>query len=536
MTTKYLKHHRGIIYSILPVILIILLLCPASLACLSDVQSFSEEVLNLWDTGPITLDPAVSSELSSHNYIMQIFSGLVRLDNDLEPSPDIARNWDISNDGRTYTFYLNENVKFHDGSPITAREIQYSWERACNPSTGSQTAGTYLGDIVGVTEVLEGKTDQISGLEIIDDYTLSVTIDAPKAYFLAKLSYPTTFVVDRKNVSKGQTWWEKPNGSGPYKLKQWERDNTLILEANKDFYRQIPHISEIHFHLLAGQPISLYEMNEIDVAPVYEYNIERASDPGGPFHDQLAVFPELSLYYIGFNTKNPPFDDPDIRKAFCLAVNKQKIISVIQKEMVTKANGILPPGLPGYNEGLAGLDYDPDQAHQLIADSTYGSVDSLPPMTITTSGWGGNISASLGAIIQEWHTNLGIEVTVKQLEPEIFLYHLREEADEMFMLGWVADYPDPQNFLENLFQTNSSYNTGDYSNPVVDNLLKAAAIEPDYKTRMNKYQEIEEIVLDDAACLPLWFSVNYMLVKPYVKNFSMNAMGIANYSEAYIER
>jgi oligopeptide transport system substrate-binding protein len=401
--------------------------------------------------------------------------------------------------------------------------------------TGSNTAATYLGDITGVDEVLNGITKEISGLSVINDYTLQVTIDAPKAYFLAKLTYPTTFVVDQENVTSGQNWWQKPNGSGPYKLKQWQKDDILVMEANTRFHRQSPRIAELRFHLLAGLPVSLYEMNEIDIAPVYEYDIERATDPAGPFHDQLSVFPELSLYYIGFNTVKPPFDDPLIRKAFCLAVNKEKIISVIQKNMVTRADGILPPGIPGYNDRLAGLDYNPDEANRLIANSKYGSIENLPPITITTSGWGGNISASLGAVIQEWHDNLGIMVTVKQLEPEIFLYHLSEEADAMFMLGWVADYPDPQNFLENLFLSDSAYNTGKYSNQAVDTLLQNAGMQTDHTTRMSMYQDIEEIVLNEAACLPLWFSTNYVLVKPYVKNFSLNAMGIANFSTAYIE-
>ncbi len=531
-----MKYSRSFIFSVVSVLIALVLLGPVNLACTVEGQSSSRGVLNLWDTGPITLDPAVSSELTSHNYVMQVFSGLITLDENLEPAPDIAQRWDISEDGRTYTFYLRDNVAFHDGTPVTAYEVQYSWERACNPATGSQTASTYLGDIVGVSDMLNGSATEISGLEVLDDYTLSVTIDAPKAYFLSKLSYPTTFVVDEKNVNTGPNWWEKPNGSGPYMLTRWERDNILVLEANDRFSRQPPLIAELDFHLLAGQPISLYEMNEIDVAPVYEYYIERATDPDGPFHDQLSVFPELSLYYIGFNNNQRPFDDPDIRKAFCLAVNKEKIISIIQKGMVTKANGILPPGLPGYNDQLDGLDYDPDQARRLIETSTYQSSENLPPITITTSGWGGNISPGLGAIIQEWRDTLDVEVAVRQLEPEIFLYHLNEEADEMFMLGWVADYPDPQNFLGNLFASNSPYNSGDYSSPAVDSLLKEAAVEQDHATRMNMYQEIEKAVLNDAACLPLWFSTNYILAKPYVKNYSLNAMGIPDYSKAYIER
>ncbi len=179
-------------------------------------------VLNLYGIDPITLDPAISGEATSHEYIMQIFSGMVYLDDDMMPAPDIAQRWQVSEDGRTYTFYLRQDVKFHNGRSVRAEDFKYSWERAADPATGSMTAPTYLGDIVGVKDVLAGKTKDIGGVKVIDDYTLQVTIDAPKSYFLAKLTYPTAFVVDSANVKSGEKWWRQPNGTGPFKLRQWD--------------------------------------------------------------------------------------------------------------------------------------------------------------------------------------------------------------------------------------------------------------------------------------------------------------------------
>ena len=138
-----------------------------------------ETVLNLYNIDPYTLDPALSGEMTSHSYIMQLFSGLVRLDDNLEPAPDIAERWQVSDDGKTYTFYLRQDVRFHDGREVKAEDFKYSWQRACDPETGSQTAATYLGDIVGVKEMLADKAKEISGVRVIDDYTLQVTIDAP---------------------------------------------------------------------------------------------------------------------------------------------------------------------------------------------------------------------------------------------------------------------------------------------------------------------------------------------------------------------
>ncbi len=496
----------------------------------------AEEVLNLSDSGPITLDPAVSSDLSSHTYIMQIFSGLVYLDNESKPAPDIAERWQKSQDGQTYTFFLRKGVKFHDGKEVTAQDFKFSWERACSPKTESQTAAMYLNDIIGARDVIEGKATEISGVEVIDNYTIKVTIDAPKAYFLAKLSYPTAFVVDKVNVAQEERWWQKPNGTGPYKLKEWQEGQILILESNKLYYQQQPKINQINFHLLSGTPMELYETGKIDVAQIATDYIERASDKEGQFYKELNTFPELSLYYIGFNVQKPPFDDVNVRNAFCHAVDKERVIKITMKGTVTNANGIVPPGMPGYNEKSPDIDYNIAKAKNLIANSKYKDVTKFPPIRITISGWGGDISPHLGAIIQDWRENLGVDVTVRQIEPEIFLYYLPKEADEMFILGWVADYPDPQNFLDNLFHTGSSYNTGNYSNPSVDKLLNQAAVEADETTRINLYHQAERIILDEAACFPLWYNTSYILTKPYVKNYKLNPMGIAALSQVFTER
>ena len=496
----------------------------------------SRDILNLSDEGPITLDPAISSELSSHTYIMQIFSGLVSLDEELKPAPDIAERWQKSPDGKTYTFFLRKEVKFHDGKKVTASDIKFSWERACNPKTGSQTASMYLNDIVGANEVITGKTTEISGVEVVNDYTVKVTIDAPKAYFLAKLSYPTAFVVDKTNVVQGKGWWRKPNGTGPFKLKEWQEGKILVLQPNELYYLQPPRVTRVNFHLLAGTPMELYETGKIDIAQVYPEYIERASDKKGPFYKELTAFPELSLHYIGFNVRKPPFDDAYIRRAFCYAINKERIISITMKGTVTKAKGIIPPGMPGHNENLSGFGYDVAKAKSLIANSKYKSADKLPPIAITISGWGGDIGTSLGAIIQDWRENLGVSVTVRQIEPQVFLYHLNDEADEIFMLGWVADYPDPQDFLDNLFHTGAAYNSGNYSNPSLDKLLDQAAIEPDYTARINLYHQAEQIVLDEAACIPLWYNTSYLLIKPNVKNYKINPMGIPELRDVYIEK
>jgi len=529
------KRTRIIIYALVAAILVCSLIVVAYQCQQAPSIPSGEGVLNLYGQDPYTLDPAVSGEMTSHEYIVQLFSGLVCLGDELEPAPDIAQSWQTSSDGMTYTFYLRQDVKFHDGRQLTAEDFKYSWERACDPETDSLTAATYLGDIVGVEEVLSGATEGISGVNVIDDYTLEVTIDAPKSYFLSKLTYPTAFVVDRADVGSGGEWWRTPNGTGPFRLKQWEETELLVLERNELYYGGIANLNQVVFHLWGGMPMNMYETGEIDIATAYLAYIEKVTDETGPFYLDLEVVSELSFFYVGFNATRPPFDDADIRRAFSQAIDKDKLVSLVFKNMMRRADGVLPPGMPGYNEGLAGLDYDVDESKELIANSSYGDVSELPPITITTMGWGGQISQELEAIVHQWRENLGVEVRVRQLEPEMFLYNLKEEKDEMFYMGWIADYAHPQNFLDILFRSGADINYGEYSNPEVDALLDSAGVEQDSELSLALYQQAEQKLVEDAACLPLYFGQSYIMVKPYVKGYNLNPLGFVRLSEVSVE-
>jgi oligopeptide transport system substrate-binding protein len=493
-------------------------------------------VLNLYGTDPTTLDPAVGAEANSIEYILQIFGGLVSLDKDLAPVADIARTWDISGDGKTYTFHLRDDAKFQNGRAVKAQDFKYSWERACGPATGSSTAATYLGDVVGVREVLAGQAQDISGVKALDDVTLQVTIAAPKTYFLFKLTYPVAFVVDRENVQTGREWWRKPNGTGPFRVKEWTTGSKFVLERHGSFYGKTADLDSVVFHLLAGLPMNMYETGDIDVAGVAMPYVERVADRSGPFFSQLVITPELSFFYVGFNAARPPFDDANVRRAFSMALDKDKLVSLVFQGTVAKATGIVPPGIEGFNEAVTSGGFDPARARELIRQSRYGDVSKLPPITLTTGGEGGAVSGWLQAAVYQWRENLGVEVKIRQLESERFFYSLRAEKDDMFDLGWIADYPHQQDFLEVLFRGGSEVNYGEYRNPEVDALLDEAGVEPDKNRSIGLYRQAEQKLIEDAACLPLWFGRNYLLVRPYVKNYRVNPLGFAMLNLVSIEK
>ncbi len=490
--------------------------------------------LYLTDDGPITLDPALAAEAGSGVYISQIFSGLVRLDETLNVASDIAVSWDKSPDGKTFTFHLRSEARFHNGKAVRASDFIYSWERALNPRTGSSTAGTYLIDIVGAPDVLSGKSQALSGVKAIDDKTLQVSIDAPKAYFLYKMAFPTAFVVDRANVGSNAKWWQQPNGTGPFKLRQWQKDQNLVLQRNGDYYGERASVNEVNYKLLAGSSIQLYQSGSIDVSPVGGVYMGLATDPANPVSKELQVFPELSFSYVGFNTRTAPFDDEKVRQAFTLAVDKERIAALAASNIVATAYGILPPGMPGYDAGLTGLRFDPGRARQLIASSKFGDVSKLPPIVLTTAGFGGMISGTVGGVIEEWRRNLGVVVTVRQLEPEAYFSSLRAEKDQLYESAWIADYPDPQNFLDVLFHSGTYNNTGEYSNPNVDSLLDRAGVEQDPGSRLRMYQDAEKMIVQDAAVLPMFFGRSYVLVKPWVSGYIESPLGMPQFNKVVV--
>ena len=274
----------------------------------------------------------------------------------------------------------------------------------------------------------------------------------------------------------------------------------------------------------------------VDITYIGADYIGLATDPTNPVNQQLKITPELSIGYLGFNTTKPPFDDVKIRQAFTYAVDKSRLLTLAADNVVNEAYGILPPGMPGYNAELQGLTFDVQKARQLIAESKYGSISNLPPIVLTTGGWGNNISGLDGGIIAEWQHNLGVQVTVRQLEPEIYSYVLNAEKDNLYDFGWVADYPDPQDFLEVLFYTGNQNNIGGYSNPQLDSLLALAAVETDPSNRIQMYQEAEQIIVDDAAVLPLYFGRNYMLIQSYVEGYELSPLGFAWLNKVSIQK
>ena len=507
----------------------------------SPAETVSGATLTLPGGEPPTLDPSLSQDATSARYIVEIFSGLVTLDRELDIVPDIAERWEVSEEGTIYTFHLRESAKFHDGKPVTAANFKYAIERACDPGTGSVVADTYLGDIVGAKSKLRGQANEVEGVEVLNDHTLRIAIDQPKPYFLAKLTHSTAFALDPENVkSGGRTWTDQPNGTGPFRLAEYRLGERIVLERNPNYYREpMPQIESVVFILAGGSAMTMYENGELDAVPVGLTDIERVTDPTNPLNKELTIASTLSTFYLGFNVTQPPFDDVRVRRAFNYALDRQKIVDVIYKKTVPVAWAIVPSGMPGYDNGdLEPLEFDLDRAKGHIAESEYEDVSNFPEITLYTTGAGGATSRVIEAIVGMYEQNLGIRINIEQTDWATFLMEISrpENPYQMYSLGWIADYPDPQNFLDILFHSDSLDNHMGYSNSEVDRLLEEARTEQDHDQRMTLYRQAEQMILDDAPWVPLHYDVEYGLAKPYVKDMVYPSMIIPRLQYVSISR
>jgi oligopeptide transport system substrate-binding protein len=481
----------------------------------------------LWSDPP-TLDPHLTGDTTSAGIVTEVFSGLVTLDTDLKLVPDIAESWTIEG-GTVYTFKLRPNAKFHNGKAVTAHDFKWSLERAAAPDTASPVADTYLNDIVGAEKYFEGEADEIVGIKVIDDHTLEITTDAAKAYFLAKLTYPTANVLDREVVEAGgRSWWiDNPVGTGPFKLSEYRIGERIVLERNEEYYREPAGVETVVMNLAGGQAMAMYENDEIEITGVGLYDLERVLDPSEPLNKELVVAPPgFSVSYIGFNASMAPFDDVKFRQALNHAVDKELIATGVLSELVEPAYSILPPGFPGYTENIVGLQHDPELARKLLSESKYPDAESRPRIVVTVPGTGGTIGLDLEVVLEMWKQELGVEVEIQQVEWATYLEDLDAKKFQAYAgLGWEADYPDPQDFLDILFHSESSINHGDFQDAAIDAILEEARTEADIQRRIDLYHQAEQMIVDAAPWVPMWFTGDrYALVKDYVEGYVMTPM------------
>ncbi len=495
----------------------------------------------LWSDPP-TLDPHLVTDGTSYGIVIEVFSGLVKLGaNPSNPfEPDLAESWSVLEDGTVYEFKLRNGIVFSNGDPVTAQDFKWSFERAANPDTASTVAEEFLGDIVGIQDIVDGKTTIAKGIEVVDERTLRLTIDAPKAYFIAKLTYPTAFVLNRNNVeSLGRNWVDEPVSTGPFTLKEYRIGQRIRLARNDAYWGRSAYLDEVVFNLAGGVAMAMYENDEIDVTGVGLADLERVQDPTEELNkDLVEVPPNFAVSYVGFNINKAPFDDSAFRQALNHAVDKQLIADQVFSNLVKPAYGIIPPGFPGFSSEIKGLEFDPELAKDLLAQSAYADPSSRPRIVLTVPGTGGSPGLTTEVVADMWRQNLGIDIEIQQVEWATYIQDLhRGRLQAWSGLSWQADYPDPQTFIDVLFRSSSAINYGGYANSKVDEYVVSAQTEQDATKRVQYYNDAEQIVVSEAAWLPLWWGVDSKaLVKPWVQDYAFSSLTIAKFRDVWLDK
>ncbi|MGH7347524.1 MAG: ABC transporter substrate-binding protein [Candidatus Rokuibacteriota bacterium] len=476
---------------------------------------------------PKTLDPARVSDVYSLSISQQIFDGLVQYDHALTIVPALAEFWRASRDGLVWTFTLRRGARFHHGREVTAEDVVYSFARILDPKTRSGAAELFL-NVRGAREFRDGRAKSVSGLVALDRHTVQVTLDESVAPFVAVAAVGHAKIVPRDLVeTQGEAFGAQPVGTGPFKLVRWDRGKDIVLEANREYFDGAPRLSRLVFRIFAG------EQRDAMQEEFQKGNLEDAPVPARVDRKELAARggyiyvkrPMISARFYGFNTRTKPLNDRRIRQAIVHAIDREAIVENVYLGQVAFARGILPPGMLGFNPGLAGHSYDPQRAHELLAEAGYPRGRGLPPLTI----WSGARQADIvreHALMKKWLAEVGITADFQyNTDWQAFSKLLDEGKLPMFLYAWYADVPDPDNFLSKLFHSKSPRNFFGYANPVVDDLLANARSAGDIQRRVGLYRRAEQLILDDAPIVPVFHRSYERLFQPYVRSIEVNGLG-----------
>lgn len=466
-------------------------------------------------TEPETLDPAIMTGFSEMRIAQGLFEGLTRPDPRTgQPIPGLAERWEVSADGRIYTFHIRSNAVWSTGRPITAHDVIFSWLRVLDPATGADYAGQFF-YIKGAEEYYHATNKDMAllGLCALDNRTLQVELKHPAPFFLDLCALPAFAVVPREPIEKYGERWLNARAlpvSGPYELVHWRLNDRVRLRKNRLYWDAANTQIELIDFLPVGAPntaLNLYQTGAADI--IWDKDMVPVE-----LLDLLLTRPDchrfsyLGTYFIRFNVTKPPFTDVRVRKALALAIDKRRLVAKITRAGEQVALHFTPNGIPGYEPPL-GLGYDPAQARRLLAEAGYPAGKGFPRFqySFDASAVGpAKLNAKIAVELQQmWRQTLGIEMDLRQLERKIFFAAQSRLDYEVSRSSWVADYNDPNTFLDIFVSTSGNNRTG-WKNPRYDQLIAQANMQTDKKLRAALFREAEQIlVAEEVPIIPLYF-------------------------------
>ena len=452
-----------------------------------------------------TLDPHGTNDQPASRVSKQIYNSLIFATPDMELVPALAKSWE-SIDPLTWEFVLEEGVKFHDGEEFKASDVKFTFERMLK----EEQVAHILGPVVEI--------------EVVDDYTVRLITSEPFAPLLAHLTHTAASILNEKAVTeKGEDYGRSPVGTGPYKFDDWKSGDRITLKKFDDYFQGAPEIETVIFRNIpegTNRTVGL-ETGEIDIA----YDIEPVDKSKVEGHENLVLLegPSFSSQYLGYNMNKAPFDNKLVRQAINYAVDVQEIIDVVLEGSGEIANGPLTDSIFGANSDLKGYEYDPEKAKELLAEA--GFADGFE-----TTIWVNDspVRATIAEIVQAQLKEVGIETRVETVEWSKYLEETSAGQHDMFILGWTTVTGDADYGLYALYHSSQQGGAGNrtfYGNPRVDELLDIGKTEPDQNKRIEAYKEAQEIIVEEAPQLFLYFSTDNVGMQNDIEGFKLHPAG-----------
>lgn len=483
---------------------------------------------------PTFLDPARVQDLYTSELLTNCFEGLVRVNKENAVEPALAEKWELSADGKTYTFHLRPNVRFHNGRVLTAEDVKWSWERAVAPQTRSSVAVNYLDGVVGLKDCAAGKTPALAGVRVVNPQTLTVTLDRPRAYFLSMLAYTSNWIVCREAVPISSEFKaENVVGTGAFRLTEYKPGERIVLEAWKEYWDGKPSLLRIELPiLLSGEAqYNSFVAGELDVLTGIAPSRYTQDKERGKYSGEYKMLPSANTYYLVMQQERQPvFAKKEVRQAFAFAIDRDKIIRVALRNLARTASGFVPRELLNDVTPPAAFAYNPAKAKQLLTEAGYPEGKGFPSLTLSLIQQQPEVLATAMLIQADLKQNLGIEVKLQEREAGDYFAAGNRREMECYLASWYADYPDAQNFLSTLLVTGASLNRSGYSNSQFDALCRQADQEPNTKKRLESYTHADAVLMSDVGILPLYHVPRLLLVRSNVTGVEANACTLLPFS------
>ncbi|WP_157153522.1 peptide ABC transporter substrate-binding protein [Brachyspira murdochii] len=541
-----MKTKRVFLSSIISISLAFLIIL-SSISC-SKGKSNSEGIIVNLSVEPKTIDPSLNAQIYGVIYISHVFEGLTVRDRNNKISPGVAEDWEISADGKTYTFYLRTNSTWSDGKPVVAEDFVYSWQRQVDPKVASEYSYQHepVKNAMAITRG-EMPVDAL-GVKAIDDHTLVVELEAPTAYFLEVAAFPT-FAPLRKDIIEqyGDSWTLKPEtyiGNGPYIMSERNIDENIIMVKNPNYWNADSIVAEkITFVLMQNGAAAVAGIKDGSLHMAYEppqQDIPTLMEEG-----LIQIKPLIATYYYPINVTNEYLKDPRVRKALSLAIDRNYIVENVTKGGQKPASGWVPYAVNDvdgdfringgdlYDVSKEGYSNNVEMAKQLLAEAGYPNGEGFPVIEFKTDP--GNHVGIFEAVQQMWKEHLNIDSTITQIDNALLGQTLLEKNFMIGRLYWSADYSDPMSMMS-LFTSYNTQNNGGYSNQRYDELIGEAMSTDDNNIRMKAMHEAEKILIqEDMGAIPIYFFTEPLLVNPKLKDFVYNPLGFHKFFYAYLE-